>query len=155
MTTTIQQDLWELASVLAMVRLGLVPLRLDNRKLQPPKKDLAQMPTDEARKARRKYRKLWRRALARELRDFEKTPKRRQKREFSWCGEYIKGKWTDCDDDPLGTRLLRILHFEVGERPSPYARGYRWSLVKASPEFDREIVKAARELGLMHRTRSM
>lgn len=138
-----------------MLRLGLVPLRMADGKLQPPKKDLAQMPADEARKARRKYRKMWRRELARELREFEQTPKRRLKREYSWCGEYIKGKWTDCDDDPLGSRLLRIQHFEVGEKPSAYARGYRWQLVKGSPEFDREIVKAARELGLMYRSRSM
>lgn len=153
--TTINQDLWEVASVVAMLRLGLVPLRRVNGTIQPPKKDLAAMPPDEAKKARRKYRKMWRRELAKTLREFEKLPKRRQKSVYSWGGNYVKGRWKSVDDDPLGVMLLEIEKVEVGEKPSAWARGYRWASVKNCEAFQKELIKAARELGLMHRKRSI
>jgi hypothetical protein len=142
--TTVNQDLWEVASVIAMLRLGLHPLRKVDGKHVSPKKDLDALPADESRRLRRKYRKIWRRALMRDLREFEKLPKRQQVKQFSWCGEYIKGRYVDNDDDPLMSMMLQIAKYEVGEKPSPWARGYRWALVKSTPEFERELLRAGR-----------
>lgn len=147
MSTTTRQNLWELASVIAFERLGLVPLRKVDGVCQPPSADLAAMPADAARKARRKYRKLWRRSLVRELKDFDSAPKRR-KRHWRWTRAAVRGAWK-CVKDPLEGHLLIVQGLEVGQRPSKSARGYRWQRVKDCVEYRAMLYKVADELGLL------
>lgn len=151
--TTVRQDLWELATVIAMERLGIVPLRRIDGKCQPPRPDLARMEPDEARKAKRRYRKLWRRDLARELREFERTPKRRKK-DWHYSGAYVNGSWKSVQD-PLECFFIKIEAVEAGSDPTAYGRSARWSRVKDGPEFRRMLMKVAAELGLLHPKRSM
>jgi hypothetical protein len=150
---TTRQDLWELASVIAFERLGLVPLRKVDGECIPPKDDLAAMDPEAARKARRKYRKIWRRDLARELHDFEKAPKR-LKKNWRWTGASVRGRWR-CDEDPLTSMMYLVAACEVGERPSKHARGYRWARVKNSVEYNKELLKVALGLGLVDPRRNM
>lgn len=151
---TVKDDLWELASVIAFERLGLVLLRQVDGKCIPPSVELAAMPAEEARKARRKYRKLWRRSLYREMRDFEKTPQRSVHRVWSWTGADIRGNWK-CAECPYYGQLLIYASLEVGERPSWSARGYRWKRVKESEEYRKMIKIVALELGLLDPLRNM
>lgn len=145
--------MWELTSLIAFERLGLVPPRKVDDKCVPPALDLAAMSPEEARKAKRKFRKLWRRSLARDYREFEKAPKRR-KNDWRWTGCSVRGRWRALED-PLDGLLLFAKALEVGCRPSQSARGYRWGRVIHSQEFQKMRMKVAAELGLLHPKRSM
>lgn len=106
------------------------------------------MPSDEARKARRKYRKLWRRSLARDIRAYQNTPKRRRERDWKYTGAYVRGVWKN-DEDALTCVLLQILAVEVGQRPSHHARAYRWDRVTVCEEYRKTLLQVAKELGLV------
>lgn len=112
------------------------------------------MPAEEARKAKRKYRKLWRRSLYREMRDFEKTKPRNIKNMWGWTSASIRGNWKS-SEDPYYGQLLLYASVEVGKRPSWSARGYRWKRVKESEEYRITIKKVAMELGLLDPLRNM
>lgn len=130
-----------------MQRMGIVPPRVIEGRCQSVMQDLANMDPSEARRAKRKYRKVWRRSLARELREFECTPRRRRD-QWAWGGAYVKGVWESCED-PLGGMLLKLVAVDVGKRPSRYARWDRWQRVKASQEFRKTLLEVAIELGLI------
>jgi hypothetical protein len=153
-TTTAREDLWELASVIAFERLGLVPLRKVDGAYQPPGPELATMSAEDSRKAKRKYRKLWRRSLARDLKMFEKAPRRRQKDLWRFTGASVRGAWK-CVEDPLEGNMFLIAAVEVGERPSWYARGYRWARVKCCNEYRRMLLSVAKEFALLDPQRNM
>ncbi len=139
--------------LVAMTRVGLLPLQRDEKgAYHPPTVAVAADP-EGTRTARRKYRKLWRRALARDLRDFDRRPRRVQKRD-TWQGGYIKGRWQS-REDPLEGRLLQILSYDVGRRPRRNARGLRWDLVKTCPELRKELLKVATEFGLLDPQRQL
>jgi len=112
------------------------------------------MTAEESRKARRKYRKLWRRSLARELKEFEKAPRRRQKVAWRFTGAHVRGKWK-CEEDPLEGMMFLIAALEVGERPSAYARGYRWSRVSCCQEYRKMLLTVAKEFALLDPQRNM
>ena len=154
MTTTTKEDLWEVASAVAFVRLGLVPLRKVDDKVQPPTAELAAMPLEESRKARRKYRKLWRRDLARFLKMYEQTPKRRRESEWRYTGAYMKGVWKNVED-AMTCMLNQIHSVEVGEKPSWYARAYRWERVTTCDEYRKVLLEVAKELVLVDPRRNM
>ncbi len=105
------------------------------------------MSPEDARKVRRKYRKLWRRSLYREMLEFDKTPQRAIKTKWGWNGSHIRGHWK-CEEDPYYGQLLLYAAMEVGDRPSWSARGYRWKRVKESKEYRKMIGIVALELGL-------
>jgi hypothetical protein len=141
-------EMWDLALTVAYVRLGLIPLQRDTEnRYVPPKATLETMPPDEARKSKRKYRKLWRRELARQLREFERAPSRVRKSENVGYSVKFRGRWRPIIDSFEG-QLLEIAAFEVGEFPSICARGYRWDRVKSCKDLRKELLKAAIELGL-------
>lgn len=112
------------------------------------------MPAEEARKAKRKYRKLWRRSLYREMREFEKTAPRNVKNHYNWTGASIRGSWK-CAECPYLGQLFLYASQEVGQRPSWSARGYRWKRVKESEEFRKMLKIVAMELGLLDPARTM
>lgn len=139
--------------LVAMTRVGLLPLQRNEKGGYYPPSLIVAADPEGTRAARRKYRKLWRRALARDLKEFDRMPRRRQK-QSTWQGGYIKGKWQS-REDPLEGRLLQILSYDVGRRPRRNARGMRWDLVKACPELRKELLKVANEFGLLDPQRSM
>jgi len=150
---TTKEDMWELASVIAFERLGLLPLRKIDGVMQPPGDAFATMSPDTARRMKRKYRKLWRRDLVRDLRDFAKAAPRRRKH-WRYTGTYVDGKWK-CVEDPLLGMMLKIQALDVGRRPRWAARGYRWERVLQSKEYNKMLLKVAAELGLLDPLRSM
>ncbi len=154
MTENLKLELWDLALAVAMTRLGLVPLQRDGNDYVPPKAALAAMPVDEARKAKRKYRKLWRRSLARDLKVFEATPQRVRKWKYCHRGVNVRGSWKGAAD-ALEGQLLEIEALDVGRRPSCHARGYRWVHVRSCPELRKELLRAAMEFGLCPERRNM
>lgn len=149
----LKEELWKLAFIVAMTRAGFLALqRDDDGKYLPPTAAVKADPAG-TREARRKYRKAWRRELARKLREFETSPKRQQKR-MKWHGAYVKGKWKH-RQDPLEAHLLEIKGLEVGRRPRRHARGQRWCLVKSCPEVRKALLEVAAEFGLLDPKRSM
>lgn len=132
-----------------MQRAGILPLARDeNGAYIPPTKDTRERPA-ETRAARRKYRKMWRRDIARDVRDFEKAAKRVQKR-MRWQGAIVKGHWSS-REDPLDGMLLKIKALEVGRRPRKNARAGRWQRVRNCPELRRVLKEVAIEFGLIKR----
>lgn len=151
--TDLKKELWRLAFIIAMTRVGLLPLqRSEHGKYLPPTEAVKADP-EGTRKARRKYRKLWRRKLQRSLRGFELLPRRVKKRR-RWHGATVNGKWQS-RQDPLEGLMLEIKAVEVGRRPRRHARGQRWVLVKSCPEVRAELLKVAAEFGLLDPKRKM
>ena len=144
---------WMLAFAVALDRCGLLASERDGFDAWvPPTLAVADDPAG-TRVARRRYRKLWRRSLARELREFELTPKRRQ-RKMKHEGAYVKGRWVS-REDPLEGMMLRIQALAVGRRPWRHARGKRWWRVKTCPELRRTLLQVAKEFGLLDPKRDM
>jgi hypothetical protein len=151
--TDLKEELWRLAFVIALTRVGLLALQRDeNGAYVPPSADVKADPAA-TRKARRKYRKLWRQDLARSLKEFGAAPKRRQKK-MRWHGVSINGQWKSVED-PFEGRLLEIKSCEVGRRPRRGARAQRWIRVKQCPQLRKELLKVAAEFGLLDPKRSM
>lgn len=152
--STTKKELWDYASAIALAKLGLLPLSKVDGVTKPPGKAFATDRSPEARKAKRKYRKLWRRSLVKQLKEWERMPPR-LKKEYTWLlnGTKVRGRWKGAKD-PLEGALIELEAVEVGEHPSAYARGYRWNRVVNSVEYQDALRDAARQLGLKVR-RSM
>jgi hypothetical protein len=142
--------LWRLAFMIALDRVGVLALpRAEDGAYMPPTEAVKADP-EGTRKARRRYRKLWRRALARELKEFERAPPRRRRKHWAWIGAFVKGVYK-AKDDPFDSVMLLLRSVEVGCSPRRNARGARWQRVKQCHEVRRELLKAAQELGLVQR----
>jgi hypothetical protein len=151
--TDLKEELWRLAFIVAMTRVGLLALERNEDGAYLPPTAAVKADPEGTRKARRKYRKLWRMDLARSLKEFGNAPKRRQKR-MRWHGVTINGQWKSVED-PFEGRLLEIKACEVGRRPRRGARAQRWIRVKQCPELRVELLKVAAEFGLLDPKRSM
>jgi hypothetical protein len=149
----LKEELWRLAFVIAMTRIGLLALQRNDEGAYLPPTAAVKADPEGTRKARRKYRKLWRQHLARSLREFGGAPKRRQKR-MRWHGVYVNGKWKSVED-PFDGRMLEIRSCDVGRQPRKSARAERWKRVKECPELRKELLKVAAEFGLLDPKRSM
>jgi hypothetical protein len=141
------RTLWELAVATAMVRCGILPSPCDPSKgYLPPTAAVAADPQG-TRKARRRYRKLWRRSLLREIRAFDALSPR-QRRNLVGPVPYRGG--TRWPEDPLFYVFSIVKGHDVGrQRPRRAGRSLRWLRVKSCPELRRELLRAAAELGLI------
>ena len=151
--TNLKKELWRLAFIVAVTRVGLLALERNDDGAYVPPTEAVKADPEGTRKARRKYRKLWRRDLARTLNELESAPRRRKK-QMRWHGAVVKCQWRR-REDPLEGYMLEIKACEVGRRPRRHARAQRWIRVKQCLELRAELLKVATEFGLLDPRRSM
>lgn len=149
----LKEELWRLAFVIALTRIGLLALQRNDDGAYMPPSAATKADPEGTRKARRKYRKLWRQSLAKSLKEFGGAPKRRQKK-MRWHGATVNRRWKSVED-PLEGRLLEIKSCDVGRQPRRPARGERWKRVRQCPQLRKELLKVAAEFGLLDPKRSM
>lgn len=100
-----------------------------------------------ARKAKRRWRKLWRVSLKRELRFYEALPRRTRKGYYAG-GSLVNGKWRSSRDVLEGC-FFNMRSCDVGRHPRFGARIARALKVCFGKELQKAISVAMKDLGLM------
>jgi len=133
------KEMWELAVYTTLQRIGVMPFH----KRGMMKAALSHLSEEESRKARRKYRKVWRRELARAIKAFDSLSVREQERT---CID-----WSFTCYDGIEGAMDMLKSMSVGSKPNKKARHARLHLVRFSERFSTEFKKVAVELGVFRR----
>lgn len=133
------KEMWKLAVYTTFQRLGVLPSAKKHTMLV----SLSHMSAEEGRKAKRKYRKAWRRAVAALLREFDGYSIKDQ--------EMVCVDWSFTQKNGIDGVLDMLNALRVGRRPDMKGRRCRLHAVRYGERFSREFRKVAIELGLMRR----
>jgi hypothetical protein len=134
------REMWELAVYTTFQRIGVMPFH----KRGQMKTALNHLNPEEARKARRKYRKAWRRELVCVIKKFDSIPTIKEQ-------ERVCVDWSFTCYDGIDGVLDLLKNLCVGAKPDKKARNARLHMVRFGDRFSTEFKKVAIELGLMRR----